>query len=263
VKIWSGQLKRIATIVSISTGTIGAIGSISPVNALTFNFFSSGDTALQAALNGDTTVAQDKINAANGFRTAGNLWSNQLDNNVTINIDIGFRNLGGNTLAVAGSNGFGFNYSTVFTALNNNKTSVDDIAGVSNLSTSNSFDRIINHTTQDNSGTTSVNSASTVFMNSANARALGLIGASGSTDATIEFNSAGGYTWDFSHNTTIASGQYDFVGIAAHEIGHALGFVSGVDEFDSPGGTVSQSASFTTSTLDLFRYSTRSNSNGC
>ncbi|MBK7264236.1 MAG: hypothetical protein IPI03_21390 [Rubrivivax sp.] len=46
-------------------------------------------------------------------------------------------------------------------------------------------------------------------------------------DAFVQFNS--NYAFDHDRSNGIGSGQFDFVGIAAHEIGHALGFVSGVD----------------------------------
>ena len=52
------------------------------------------------------------------------------------------------------------------------------------------------------------------------------------------------------------TGHYDFIGIAAHEIGHALGFLSGVDTADQYAkfgyGGLDQSAWGTP--LDLFRY---------
>lgn len=65
----------------------------------------------------------------------------------------------------------------------------------------------------------------------ANARPLGLYPASGGTnDASLTFSS--GFSWDFDRSNGISPGTYDFVGVALHEIGHALGFISGVDILD-------------------------------
>lgn len=94
-------------------------------------------------------------------------------------------------------------------------------------------------------------------------------------DGTISFNST--VSFDFDRNDGIAPGATDFVGVATHEIGHALGFVSGVDLVDLftgsgpaasddlngplPGiGSLEPFALF--STLDLFRRSEASRSIG-
>jgi hypothetical protein len=70
-------------------------------------------------------------------------------------------------------------------------------------------------------------------------------------DASITFNS--NLPFDFAHGATIDPNSYDFVGVATHEIGHALGFFSTVDSVDvSPGFLASQ---YDPTVLDLFRYS--------
>ena len=50
------------------------------------------------------------------------------------------------------------------------------------------------------------------------------------------------------------------MGLAAHEIGHALGFMSGVDILDgnSSAGSYADSQFTYVNPLDLFRYSTHS-----
>jgi subtilisin-like proprotein convertase family protein len=66
-------------------------------------------------------------------------------------------------------------------------------------------------------------------------------------DAKITFSSD--YAFDYDRTDGISPGKSDFVGVAIHEIGHALGFVSIVDQIDA-GGPHSVSPM----PLDLFRF---------
>ena len=70
-------------------------------------------------------------------------------------------------------------------------------------------------------------------------------------DASILFSSQ--FPFDYNPDDGIAAGKSDFVGVATHEIGHALGFVSAIDEVDaimSNGGVPEVSPT----PLDLFRF---------
>lgn len=86
-------------------------------------------------------------------------------------------------------------------------------------------------------------------MTRANAKALGLLGPSTSTDSTIRFDS--GTTFDYDPTDGIDPGAFDFVGIAVHEIGHTLGFDSEVDKADLFWSTSGVALSL--SPMDMFR----------
>ncbi len=68
----------------------------------------------------------------------------------------------------------------------------------------------------------------------------------GTTDATITFNTQ--FSFDFDNSDGVGGGLIDFETVAAHELGHALGFTSVVDSVDA--GAVS----ITPHVLDLFRF---------
>ncbi len=287
----------------IALSGIGAIGTITPVSALTFTF------------NPAATTSQA---AKDGFAAAGALWSSKFDNNVNISIDIDFAALGSGILAQAGSTRQNFTYNQVYTAMSNGRISADDYAAVASLpngSAANStFNMYLNRTSNNPNGSGSATpyldnngnaNNSTINMSTANAKALGLIAGgtpapimtnilmaptngivvgpnittvagspttinqiqpqnsarttalTAGADATITFSNA--FTYDFNPNDGITSGAFDFVGLATHEIGHVLGFTSGVDILDgnSPpnGGPFPDSAFTYVNTLDLFRYS--------
>jgi hypothetical protein len=89
----------------------------------------------------------------------------------------------------------------------------------------------------------------TIGLTRANQKALGLI-ANPLTDTTVDgqitFNQA--YTFDYDSRDGVDSDKIDFQTAAAHEIGHVLGFLSDVDDYDN--GATSDNAT----TLDLFRF---------
>jgi hypothetical protein len=100
-------------------------------------------------------------------------------------------------------------------------------------------------------------------MTTANAKALGF-GVTAASDAQITFSNQ--FDWDYDTSDGVTAGFFDFVGIATHEIGHALGFISGVDVLDGNSPPVNgpfRDDQFTfVSSLDLFRYSTASAAEG-
>ena len=78
-------------------------------------------------------------------------------------------------------------------------------------------------------------------------------------DASITFSSD--FPFDFNPTDGIPAGEYDFIGVAVHEMGHALGFVSAADDFDYSTPNAGANQNFSTDIYwwgyggDLFRYS--------
>jgi hypothetical protein len=193
--------------------------------------------------------------AIDGFNTAAGLWSSSLADNITVNIEIGFTPLGPNIIGQTGSGFVETTYSQVAQALAANRTSADDYSSYAALQPGASYNRLINYTSDNpngpNSGSPYVDTMDRVGLTTANAKALGLLAPNSSLDAIIRFSSD--FSFDFNHNN-VAPGKIDFVGAAAHEIGHALGFISGVDDIDTLNGA-SPGDAFSSNLLDLFRYS--------
>jgi len=234
------SLKRIA----FSLGVVYSLTAAPARAKVTFNFIPEPGTP-QFAID--------------GFMRAGSLWSAVLANDITVNIQIGFTSLGPSIIAEAGSEFDEWSYPEVTAALLAQRTSPVDYSAHASLQPGSTFNRLINHTSNNPNGPNSavpyVDSMDRVGVTTANAKALGLLDSGAELDATIRFSSD--FNFDFNHGSTIAPGQLDFVGAAAHEIGHVLGFVSGVDDIDTldgqfPGGE------FSSNLIDLFRYSQES-----
>lgn len=237
---------RLFLSLSIAFGAVGA-------HALNFNITSTGNAQVDA-----------------GFQAAADLWEAEYLDPITININAVYRNFNNpNVIGQAGSARVGVSYQGFRTALiadaiyPENGTDPQVIASLPNT-TGVAWQRrnVTNDSIfLDNDG--SANNTS-LAVNRANAKALGLVGANdATTDATIEFNS--GFSFDFDRSNGINGTQVDFIGVAFHEIGHALGFVSGVDTYDvwrefdpttSRETSLNGSAVFTP--LDLLRYSSSS-----
>jgi hypothetical protein len=250
-----GKLKQVAIVTGIALSGIAGNG-VTPANALTFTF-NSGEGITPTVLK--------------GYQDAGALWSAVLSDNINVNYNISYQNLGLGTLGAAGTNNPLFSYTAVYNALNDDRASADDYRAVANLPARPSFNVLINRTSDRPSGVglsepyvdnnNSANNTSRVALTNANAKALGLAPFE-TVDGNISLNSNSTFTWDFDRSDGISAGTFDFVGVAAHEIGHTLGFFSGADTLDNAAaGTLKEDDNFILP-LDLFRYSKLSAANG-
>jgi hypothetical protein len=211
----------------------------------------AAQAAVQFAITPDPGTPQYVIDS---FAAAAARWSAVLANNITVNISLGWQSMPAGVLGQTTPGMVQQDYSTVVAALNASASSAADTSAYSYLQPGPSYSRLINHTTDNpngaNSATPYLSSLTPVVLTRANARALGLLGASATADASIRFNANAAF--DFNPADGTSSGQFDFVTVATHELGHALGFVSTVNQIEQQGGTADQLPS---AVLDLFRYS--------
>jgi len=193
----------------------------------------------------------------NGFTEAAGIWESRISSNVTVNIQVGMVSLASNTIGQAGSQWYNASYADFRTGIAQSATTATDAAFLSTLSSGDTYSRLINQT-NDTPGTdpyaTWTDAQSMIFINGGNAKALGLLSATNAAvDALIQFNTA--FSFDYNRSNGIGSNQMDFVGAAAHEIGHALGFSSIVDDVDTYGGNA---VDFLNMPMDFMRYSASS-----
>lgn len=197
------------------------------------------------------------------FEQASGYWESWLTDPITVNIEFDFATLDPGVLGGTSSNTIYSSFSSVKTALAGDITSTFDTTAVSNLPGGTSMQ----FRTNDSSGSVILDNNGTgnnlaIDVNRANAKAIGLLsGTDFGIDAGVEFSTL--FTFDFDQSDGIDAGAFDFVGISAHEIGHALGFVSGVDIVDITSGSgpyapINLDPYRVFSVWDLYRYSSES-----
>lgn len=176
--------------------------------------------------------------ALTAFQAAANQWSSRISTDITVNINADLASLGP---GIIGSTSATFLQGPYDLIRNQMAAHLSASPTLSFLASSLPTLTQINATLP--SGFTL---GSNIVLTQASAKALGF-GPLPGTDAAITFSSdfAFAYTPDQLNGSTV-----DFQTVAAHEIGHALGFVSAVDIVDS-----SASGVVSLEPLDLFRFS--------
>jgi len=250
----------------VAPPSLAGSGINSHVGGLQFNFSVPGGSNLADMLAGNQGAANQTLanNVVAGFDAAGHLWASQFNDPITINVGINFAALGAGILGSTGNNTIGATYAATRNALIADQTSADDATAVANLQPGPSLDFLTNDTSlvaspviRDNDG--SANNA-VLDIPRGDAKALGLLAPNNAAlDGNITFATA--FNWNFSQNP--GGSEFDFIGVAAHEIGHLMGFVSGVDIVDivggvGPSGPANLDPFRVFSVLDLYRYSSNS-----
>lgn len=251
----SGQSARATRLAAALLGLPLALWSL-PSQALEFNF---------------TFVDGTPDAAKTAFINAGQIWSDRLFDRVTVKLQVGTAALGGNILGQSSSFDVWDSYASFRPQLTADRLGANDQKAVATLASGLSFPMLINRTLDSDKGTGSATpyldndggfNNSVVSMTAANAKALGydlsILPSYSGLDGSITFSNS--YSWDYDRSDGIGTGLYDFTGMAAHEMGHALGFISGVDILDwysqpIQGGPYTENNLSYVYSLDLFRYS--------
>ena len=206
--------------------------------------------------------------AQQGFKIAAKYWESVLSNDVVLNFQVGFSPLGPNILG--GTRSSLLEYVPIrdyYNVLSATRTSALDARAVAHLSPLNGNSSVTvkvpeyfdpaNASGVAASGTRTAPDntmiSTTMALSSANVKALAG-GNANTIDGTIQFSST--FAFDFNPTDGISAGTYDFIGVAVHEMGHALGFLSGADDFDySVGGGIPVDGAWWGYAMDMFRYS--------
>ena len=274
----------------IAAVALAASGASTPASALSIVLRT--DNSFTSAPNGAAALF--------AFQKAANYWNQTITTNATLTFDVHFNALRAGVLGSTLSNTVDTSVASVYRQLAATGNSALDASTVAslrplsaagglayrtpgvdangNLTTTLAGSVLDNNDTYNNrvmNANTSVDKGLGIGFNSDNSL-FGFLNDNGysyrrDADADITFSST--FAFDFDPTNGIGVGQYDFVAVAIHEMGHALGFVSGADDYDYYSGPNGPGAgSFTAkdaetfswlSTLDLFRFGANAvNANG-
>jgi hypothetical protein len=196
-------------------------GLVEPARAVMFN------------LTFDSTTAGAPAGFFSAFNDAIQFYETQYTDPITINLQVGWGKIDGRNLSPGDlgqsstlQQGF-YTYDQVKAALVSDATSSADATAIVNL------------------GVTDPTGGAHFVMSNAEAKALGLLaGNAPGIDGWVGFDSSAPYTFD--PNNRQVAGEYDFIGLAGHEITEIMGRY-GLGQNGASSGRYSP--------IDLFRYS--------
>lgn len=239
--------RKLLTLLALTFAAL--IGSITPAQALQFDFSYAPGTSLEQMI---------------GFEMAGGIWSSYLADDITVKIYVGMTDLlpvnvvGGALPGIEAKQ----KYDQFEKKFSENVTSADDQLSFNNLQKTKKFEVMVNGERVEKN--TEIN------ITHANAKALGLLSDSNNNqlDGYILINNLANqpryWDYDFLRSNNAPDNTVDFLSEGLHEIGHILGFVSGIDEpgwleYKIDGNKKRKLKKIKNVTpLDMLRYSTQS-----
>jgi hypothetical protein len=190
---------------------------------------------IKATYDASITSRADSAQIQSAFNTAASFYSTQFANPATVNIAVSWGMLKGQAMK---SGLMGATLDNMYGYYNLNQIEPYLVTAASSNAANTALKSAISHLPANVSGVTQF------AIPYAEAKAMGLVSPTQpGKDSYIGFNSTA--VWDYDPSDGIAANAYDFQAVAAHEIAHALGRVSGLQ---------SSSPTYRTA-LDLFRYS--------
>ena len=211
---WSKLTKQSQLCLSVVL-TSSAVITSSAVQAVQFDFSYAPKTTLEQRL---------------GFEMAGNIWSSYLTDDMTVEIyvemtDLLPQNVIGGALPGVNANQ---EFRHMYNQLDADGTSADDTLAFTTMATDNGkqFRGVADNyqiTNNQHINLTRANSKALGLMDSHNDALDGYILMSNLTAESVDWN------YDFSSNN-VPDHTLDYLSVALHEIGHVLGYVSGVDD---------------------------------
>jgi len=243
-----------------ASAALAALGAAAPASALVINLRDTGGVT--------------GSRAEQGFRIAADYWQSVLTSNVTMNIDVGFSSLGEGILGGTRSalyesvpmqtyyNLLAANAtrSTIDTRALGNLRPLDANGGVDVLVPGYLTPATQNGVTagyDKRLAPTASEIGNSIAISSANVKALINDASFGATDVDADIQFSSDFAFDFDPTDGVTAGTYDFIGVAVHEIGHALGFLSGAEDFDYVSGSAVPDIDgiWWGYAADMFRYS--------
>lgn len=206
-----------------------------------------------------------------GFELAAAIWAHYLKDDITVNLRVGGRdNLNGGTatggaVPILHRQNYGVlneYYRQDAIASSDGESPSADEQAIASLQTGNTVDVRVNGEV--------LNGNTEVVLTSAQAKALGMtegidldngthwdrdLVTSDALDGYVVINNDFDWNYDFTRSGEAAEGTLDFLSMAMHEIGHNLGFISGLDgtiDVETMLSGQTQISDFTM--LDLFRH---------
>lgn len=227
-----------------------------PAFALKIDLFDQGGLASDTA-------------AYNSFRKAADFWETLITTDTTLRIDVSFYGQGVNG-PIGGTSNYYYvdNVGTIITAMGNVGSSALDATAIAHLPDASSGSiGMWKPGYTDAAAKTGADPYSSIYDNDgswnnqaygvtwAQGKALGLVYVDSFKDGSINFNSD--LNFDFDPTDGISKGAYDFTFTAFHEIGHIMGFTSGVDYYDAyaPSNGYNWNYDWIGHGMDIFRYS--------